>query len=780
MSDAAATRLTGTSVRRVEDQRILTGRGRYADDLRIPGCLEAAFVRSSIPHARITSVDVERARAIPGVVAVLTATDIGRVVSPLQGPPLGDFVPESFPVLAIDRVRFVGDPVAVVIAEDRYVAEDARDSVEIEYDPLPLVGTMDDALDPDLPPLFDEVGSNVVYREHRDFGDPGHAFANAGRVLTDTFRGHRVTHVPMEGRAGIADFDPSSGALTYHAGTQAPHGLRRHLSKRLGIGLDKVRVLTTDVGGAFGQKVMPCREDFAAAAASKVLGRPVRWSDDRIENLATAGHARDDRLTISIHYDDDGTLVGLDVDMTIDSGAYPYVSVPRAVFGWMARTLMPAPYRIRHLRWKLTVVATNKASYAAYRGPWASEAMVRESMIDRVARDLGIEPAAVRRQNLLTPEEQPLNLITGPTLEGASSLQSIERALELVDLEAFRRDQEQARGAGRVLGIGFATYIEPAPGPPDWFPALGIKGYGGERATAWLEGDGRLTVATPQAPNGQGHETTLAQVAATEFGVPFEQVRVLHGDTSVTPFGLMGTGGSRAAMMATGAVLHATRAVKEHALDLAADMLEIAPTDLEIKDGLVMPLGVPSRAITLAELGERAWLAPPEGVEPGLRSASRFTEFRGGGWSGGTHVCVVDVHVETGQVEILRYLVVEDCGLMINPAIVEGQIRGGVAQGIGIALYEAAVYDEDGNFVTGTFMDYLVPTAMEIPTIEIDHLENEPLHEVDYRGVGEGGTIAAVPAVMNAVADALGGIPISELPLTPERVLELAASLATR
>jgi len=771
MSTPAAGRFVGQSVVRVEDERILTGRGRFIDDLRLPGMVHAAFLRSNVAHARIAALDVSQALEMPGVVAIITAADLAGVVHPMQiGPEAVGLARPVFTALATDRVRYIGDPVALVVADSRYTAEDARDAIIVEYDPLDPITTIAQAEDPALPPLFDDLDSNVFYRESRDFGDPDAAFAGA-RVVRETFSPQRVAHVPMECRGGLADHDAGTGQLTYHATTQAPHTLRMLLGALLGQPAERLRVITPDVGGAFGQKAPVCREDLAVCAASRLLGRPVKWIEDRVENMTSASHARSEIVEIEAAVDDDGRIRGLAVNMRLDQGAYPTLPFPSSIFGQIVRTMITGPYRIENVRWQHSVLATNKASYGFYRGPWAVESLVREVLIDMIARELRIDPVEIRRRNLLAPEDQPRKMATGPTLEGVTSLAQLERALELVGYEDFRAQQQRARAQGRLLGLGLAVYIEPAPGPPDFFAAIGSP-LGGERAHARLEIDGHLTVVTSQAPHGQSHQTTIAQVAASELGVPLEHVRVVYGDTQVTPFSLIGTGGSRAATMASGSALHATRQVKEKVLDMAGGMLEISPGDLEITDAVVAPKGDPGRGIPLAQVAMASYFMTPDGEEEGLRSTVVFNE-PPGGWSGGTHVCIVEVDPQTGAVEILRYLVVEDCGDLINPAIVDGQVRGGVAQGIGLALLENALYDDDGNFLAGTFMDYLLPTAMEIPAIEIEHIHGPKLDEVNYKGVGEGGTIAAPPTVVNAVADALGGVRINTLPLTPERVLDL-------
>jgi carbon-monoxide dehydrogenase large subunit len=772
MSSVGAARFVGQSVARIEDGRILTGRGRYMDDIVLPGMLEGAFLRSDVGHARIASVDAEDARSMPGVVAIITAAELEGVVSPLQIPAeIPNYLRPVFRALADDKVRYAGDPVAFVVAESRYLAEDARDAIEVEYEPLEAVITMEQAADPEIPPLFDDVDSNVIYTEAMNFGEPDAAFAEAPRVISAMIDSGRVTQVPMEGRGGVADYRVGTDELTYHAGSQAPHALRQTLAGLLGHPAERVRVVIPDIGGAFGQKAGLSREDLVVCAAAKILGRPVKWVEDRVENLASAGQAREETIEIGAAVKDDGTILALDVKMRLNQGAYPVFGTPSPLFGWIARTMIGNAYRINDMRWSLDVYASNKASYNAYRGPWAAETLAREILVERIAHELGLDPVDVRRRNLLTLDEQPRKMMTGPTIEGVAALPTLERAVELIDYDGFREEQRRAREQGRLLGVGFSTYIEPAPGPPDFWAAIGFP-IGPERAVARLEPDGHLTVMTTQAPHGQSHETTIAQVAATEFGVPMSHVRVLYGDTSAVPYSFLGTGGSRAATMASGSALHATRAVKEKALAYAGNMLEAAPEDLEIIEARVQVKGDPNSSLSLSDLAQAVYFLPPEGEEPDLRSSYLFTA-PPGGFSGGTHVCFVEIDRETGVIRIPRYEVVEDCGSLINPAIVDGQVRGGVAQGIGIALYEQARYNEEGTFVSSTFLDYLVPTAMEIPTIGIEHFESPAMDEVNYRGVGEGGTIAAPAAVLNAVSDALAGARVEQLPLTPDRVMAL-------
>jgi carbon-monoxide dehydrogenase large subunit len=742
------------------------------DDIVLPGMLEGVFVRSDLAHARITSINVERARSMPGVVAVITAAELEGVVAPQQvAAPIPNYLRPVFSVLADHKVRYAGDPVAFVVAESRYLAEDARDAIEVDYEPLETVVTMAQAADPALPALFDDVGSNIMYSEEMMFGEPDAAFADADRIVSATIESGRVTQVPMEGRGGVAEYRAGTEELTYHAGCQAPHNLRQALSSALGHPVDRIRVVIPDIGGAFGQKASPTREDLVVCAAAMVLGRPVKWVEDRIENLSAASHAREETMEVAAAVKNDGTILGLDVKMRLNQGAYPLLGTPSPVFPWVVRTMIANAYRIESMRWSVGMYASNKATYGAYRGPWAAETLAREILIDRIAYELGLDPVDVRRRNLLTLEEQPRKMMSGPTIDGITNLATLDRAVEVIEYDRFRLEQRRARERGRLLGVGLSTYIEPAPGPPDFFAAIGFE-IGGERAVARLERDGHLTVLTTQAPHGQSHETTIAQIAATEFGVPMSHVRVVYGDTSVVPYSMLGTGGSRAATMASGSTLHATRAVKQKVLAYAATMMEISPDDLEIHDARVRVKGDPTSGMGLGDLAQAVYHAPPEGEEPDLRTTAEFDPPRGG-FSGGTHVCFVEVDPETGAVQILRYEVVEDCGSLINPAIVDGQIRGGIAQGIGIALYEHARYNDDGAFVSSTFVDYLVPTAMEIPAIGIEHFESPSMDEVNYRGVGEGGAIAAPAAVLNAVSDALGGARVEQVPLTPDRVMAL-------
>lgn len=747
---------------------MLVGAGSFVDDITPERVTHASFVRSPYAHASVRTVDASEARDCKGVVAVLTANEVDAVAQPLSVADLPPFLP-----LAGDTVRHVGDPVGLVIADSLYLAEDAAASLEINYEPLPAITTIEQALDPAGPRLFRELPSNVVFSASSTYGDVDGAFAGADTTIGETFRQQRCAAVPMEGRGGIATFDSVARSLTYLASTQNPHGLRLSLAAALDLPVQSVKVVSADVGGGFGQKMVLYREDVAVCVAAMLVGRPVKWVEDRTENMTASGHARDDVVELEAAVLKDGTILGLRGAITLDQGAYAVFPLPSSAFTAHVRALLPDCYRIPAFAFDETVVATTKPSYVPYRGPWASAPWSREVLLDLVARDLGLEPSQVRLRNLIAVEEQPARMITGASLERASARTTLTELLDVVRLEEFRTRQADARERGRLLGLGLATFIEPAPGPQDLAEATGLP-VPPERAAARLEPDGRLTVLTAQHPQGQGHETTLAQVAADAFGIPFDHVRVVHGDTRETPFSALGTSGSRAATRATGATQDAVQELRRRALEIAGSLLETASDDLEITDGVVMTKGVPRRELSLADVAHAAYLGAPHlpaGHQVGALEAARTFEEPPGGWTSATHCCIVEVCPETCLVRILRYVVAHDCGEMINPAIVAGQVHGGVAQGIGAALLEEAVYDEEGNPLAAQMLDYLLPGAVEIPPIELLHIESPPVAHLDIRGVGEGGAIGAPPAVTNAVADALG-VAFSKLPLTPSRIFE--------
>jgi carbon-monoxide dehydrogenase large subunit len=771
MAQPVAQRYVGESVKRSEDKRILTGTGSYVDDVSLPGMLYAAFLRSPTAHASITSIDVTEARALPGVVGIWTGEEMQALLSP-DAPSLGIFgpAPVKFSLLASDKVRLVGDPIAIVVAETRYIAEDAIELIEVDYDDLDPIASSDDALNDSLTPIFEDLGSNVMITTNNTHGDLDAVFARADRVIATKVDQHRHQNVPMECRGIVADFNPETEFLTIYGSNQGVGLGQMTMAAQLGLDSANIRVLCGDIGGSFGLKIGTSREEIATAAASRALGRPVKWIEDRNENLSASGQAREETLAVEAAVTNEGEILGMKVRMVCDTGAYPGMG---AMLGGIVESMLPGPYKMSALQFEFVAAVTNKAQYVAYRGPWAAETFMRERLTDIVAREIGIEPLEARRRNIDFQGDSPGTMATGRTLASVTVRESLERVAELIDLPTFRERQAAARAEGRHLGIGMASYIEAAPGP------RGNGGLGNETMRMRLEDDGTLTVFTAQMPHGQSHETTLAQIAADEFGVPFEQVHVVAGDSAQVPFGF--TGGSRAATMAGGAAVHTARDLKQKVLDVASHLLEASAADLEIVDGQVGVKGVPVSARPLAEIvaASRSGEGVPADVDATLEITRNYDGGQGG-WSGGTHCAIVEVDTETGLVEIERYIVVEDCGKLINPAVVNGQIRGGVAQGIGAVLLERSAYDENAQFLAGTFMDYLLPTATEVPRIEIHHLETVPLDpDVNFRGVGEGGMIVSPATIVNAIEDALApfGVQITEQHLPPLRILELIGAL---
>jgi aerobic carbon-monoxide dehydrogenase large subunit len=787
VTDLIGARSVGARVKRAEDPRILTGRGRYIDDVVLPDMLHAAFMRSTVPHGRLTSIDVSEARALPGVVAVFTGDDIAARTNPGQaGSVIGmNMMPgmasPSYYSLATDRVRFVGDPIALVVAESRYIAEDAIELIVEEYEPLEPIVSYADALDPSKPAIFEEIGDNIAMRGEMAIGDIDAAFAKADRIVTATIEVHRHQNVPMEGRGSIASWDATEGMLTIHTSTQSPHMIRMLMPPQINVPMDKIRVISGDVGGAFGLKTGLFREDVALAAATIELGRPVKWIEDRIEHLSSSGQAREEMAELEAAVMDDGLLVGVRMKVQLNSGAYPCDPFPGAMYAGSVSGSFQGPTRIEAIAATTVSVFSNKATYVAYRGPWATADFMRERLLDIIAREVGIDPIDVRRRNYVVRDEAPLTMLTGQSFDGVTVHEALDQAAEILDWAGFRARQVAARAEGRYLGLGIASYLESAPGPRN--PEVDDQAggiMGAETTLVSVLPDGSIDIITQQHPHGQGHETTLAQVASDELGVPFESIHVRYGDTDFTPVALVATGGSRAATMANGAVLHGARELRGKILSIASDLLEASAEDLDIAGSTVFVKGTPGIGLPLAEIARIVAEEPgrvPEGTE--LKVTRSFAGGRGG-WSGGTHCCVVEVDIETGLVHIERYVVVEDCGLPVNPAIVEGQIRGGVAQAIGAVLLERSAYGDDGQFLASTFMDYLLPTTTVVPNFEIHHVQSilrDP--DVNFRGVGEGGMIVAPATITNAIEDALYplGVRVREQHLPPYRLLQLLGTI---
>ena len=763
---AGAGRFVGARVQRAEDPRLITGSGRYVDDIRLPRMLHAAFVRSPHAHARVTGIDTSAAAAIPGVAAILTAADLnGETTGPLWSYRSERTPFPAINVLAADEVCYAGDPVAIVVATDRYVAEDAAELVDVHYEPLPAVVGRTYALS-DEALAHTSLETNLAWSAATPL-DPelDAAFAASAHVFTQTIHQQRYTQVPMEPRSVVADWRPG-GQLHVHMASQVPHQDRRNFSTALGVPEQDVRVTTHDVGGGFGQKLFTGREPIAVAQASRRLGCPVKWIEDREENLRAASHARDEELTIKVGVDDEGVIQALYGEALVDMGAMPFL--PGAAPAVLALALLPGPYRVDRYGWRGRSVFTNTSGLGAYRGPWLMETVGREIMLDIVARGIGLDPAELRRRNILRPQDLPYVTATGREYDYMTPEAAFEAALEAADYDGFRERQRRARDEGRHLGIGISSYVE---------PTAGSAGGGRiEVATIRVEPSGKINLLMGTGSHGQSLETTMPQVVADQLGVPLEDVRLIQGDTESAPYG-HGTHGSRSAVVAGNAARASAVRLREKIFALAGHLLEAAPEDLEIEAGVISVIGAPSSQITLAQVAHAAYNAPddlPEGIEPGLENTSRFIA-PPVTYANATHVCTCEVNIATGEVTLLDYVVAGDCGVIINPNVVEGQIAGGVAQGIGGALLEHFVYDEAGNPLTTTFKDYLLPTTADVPDIRYVHLETPGPTPGGHKGIGEGGAIGSPPAVVNAVADALAplGVRVTEPPLSPPRVLAL-------
>src|SRR5579862_7024308 len=602
--------------------------------------LHAAFVRSHHAHARLLGVDTTAALRAPGVVAVFTDAELRELADDIQPSQMANLIAPAYPALARGIVRMVGEPVAMVVAETRYHAEDGAELVSVDYEPLPAVVDMYAALGPGAPLVFEEAGTNLLHHSVTTYGDPGAAFATAAHVVTAVFRQHRHANVPMEGHGGAALYDPASGELEYHASHQNPHALRVWLTRLLHHTANRVRVRCGDIGGAFGQKGHLGREDVAVCAAALALGRPVKWVEDRAENLVAGGQAREEDLHVRAAVDADGTVRALDVHMVLDQGSYPMCGFASVGYTNLVRALVPAAYRVEHLRFEASVVATNKATYVPYRGPWEAETWLRERMLDVVARAVGLDPVEVRARNLR--DEFPARMCTGPELIGITQRQTMASAVALVDYDGWRAKARARAGAGtgalpgqaaapwpresgRYLGIGVANYVEPAPLAPSVVQAMAgtVAPRTVQQARARLEPDGSVTVWTSQQPHGQGHETTLAQLAADALGVGLERVTIVHGDTSETPFNMVGTGGSRAATLATGAVTGAVGELRRKMLAVASRLLEIDAGDLAWAEGRATAAGAPSLDVPIERIAQAVYLTPALALEdaaPGLEA----------------------------------------------------------------------------------------------------------------------------------------------------------------
>ncbi len=771
-------KLFGASVRRKEDPRFLRGEGRYVDDIKLPGMLHAAFVRSPHGHARILSVKTDAARRLAGVAHVFAFADLERWMKPL---PLFGAVPpglaarvdvtmKQVPQLALarDRVLFVGEIVAMVLATSRAVAEDGCELVDVEYDPLPAVADMVGASEPGALVLHPEWGDNVAVRFVTGFGDADAAFREADVTARERFSIQRYVGMPIETRGAIASWDPRDGTLTTWNATQVVHFVQQGLVAALGLPPHKIRVIAPDVGGGFGTKANGYPEDLLIPAAAIAARRPVKWTEDRREHMMAAAHARHQVHDIEIAARRDGTMLAVRDRIWLDLGAYNSWGI---VLPYNTVAHLLGPHRIPNFSVECRAVVTNKTPNAPYRGAGRPETVfAMDRIVDCLARELRMDPAELRRKNYLTAADMPYELDI-PYRDGNRLVYDsgdfragLEAALSAIDYEALRAEQAALRATGIHRGIGISGYVE----------GTAIGPY--EGAVVRLDASGRAVVATGACCQGQGHETSFAQIAADALGVPFDWVTVVGGDTAAIPFGV-GTFASRSAVNAGSSIHVAAGKVRDKVAEAAAALLEAAPADIEIADGVVSVKGAPASSVPLARVIQAAL---PTFARPGVASpdfeATVYHHQPTVTYTSAVHVAHVEVDTGTGAVRLLRYLVAHDCGKVINPVIVEGQIHGGVAQGVGGALLEEMVYDEQGQLLTGTFMDYLVPTAMELPPIETVHLEYpSPRNPLGLKGIGEGGAISPPAAIANAVEDALSpfGARVTRTPLGPSVVLGL-------
>ncbi len=773
----AVTRLFGASVKRREDPRLITGKGAFTDDVKLPGMLHMVVLRSPYGHARITRLDVSRARAHPGVRAVFTGHDLA---GKLQAIPCAWLVPDSglkvptYAALATDRVRFTGDGVAAVVAETPEIAHDALDLIEVEYEPLPVVVNQEQAMEPGAPQLHDDVPGNVAFHWHLAHGDADGALRGAEVVIKQRFIQQRLVPSAMEPRSAVAQWVPGADELVLWNTSQNPHIVRLLLAGTLGVPEHKIRVIARDVGGGFGSKIPFYPGDALTAFAAKEIGAPVKWTEDRRENFVATIHGRDQIQDVELAARRDGTVTGLRVRALANMGAYLSTAAP-GVPTWLFGCIVPGCYAIQDYSCDVYGVFTNTTPTDAYRGAGRPEAAyLIERMMDLLAAELGMDPAEVRRRNFIPADAFPYANAGGLEYDSGNYLGTLEKAMELVDYPALRLEQRRLRQQGRYLGIGLSTYVELCGlAPSKAAGAMGFQGGLWESATVRMLATGKVVVLTGTSPHGQGEETTFAQLVGQELGVPIEDVDVVHGDTGAVQMG-MGTYGSRSTAVGGTAILLATRKINEKAKRLAAHLLEAAPDDIVADQGQFYVKGSPNRTHSIQEIALQANVAwnLPEGMTPGLEE-SQFYDPTNLTFPFGAHVCVVEVDAETGEVKILRYTAVDDVGPVINPMIVDGQVHGGIAQGIGQALYEHAIYDEGGQLITGSFADYCVPNAVEIPSFETARTETPCPHNLTgIKGVGETGTIASSQAVVNAVVDALAplGVRNIDMPLTPERV----------
>ena len=769
--------LFGSAIKRREDPRLITGAATYVDDVKLPGLTYAAILRSPYAHARITSIDVSAARQAPGVVAVYTGADIKDKVVPVPcawNVPNCDLKVPPHPLLSYDKVRYVGDGVAMVVAESRAAARDAVDLIDVDYDTLQGGVDPEKMAQPGAPQLHTEVPNNVAFTWVVAGGDAEQAFRSAEVTVKQRIVQQRLLPTAMECRAAVASYNRGSGQLTLWATSQNPHIHRFLCSVMLKLPEHRIRVIAPEVGGGFGSKIPAYADEALVAFAAMNLGRPVKWAEDRSENYKATIHGRDHIEYVELAGTKDGQITALRTKVYAGLGAYASTAgpgIPTILHG----LVYSGAYQIPNILGTVHGVYTSSTPVDAYRGAGRPEAAyLIERLVDIYARKIGVDPVAVRRKNYIPSDKFPYATATGITYDSGNYEPALDKALKILDYEAFRRQQQEGRREGRYLGVGIVSYIEICGSGPS--QVAGATGFGGgqyDSAIVRVYPTGMVRVYIGASPHGQGEETTFAQIVAEEFGYPIENVEIVHGDTETTPQG-WGTYGSRTTAVCGSAVKVAAERVKEKAKKIAAHLLEANEQDIEWKDDAFRVRGSREQAKTFGEVALMANVGwnMPAGVEPGLE-ATAFFDPSNFVYPFGSHVCTVEVDAETGAVKILRYIAVDDCGRHINPMIVEGQMHGGIVQGLGEGLQEIAVYDDDGQLITGTMMDYAVPRASQMPHLELDHtVTPSPVNPLGVKGCGEAGTIASAACLVNAVCDALAplGIVHIDKPLTPARV----------
>lgn len=775
------TRYAGTPVRRTEDPRLLAGRGEYVDDVTVPKMIEAAVLRSPEAHARILSIDTSAARALPGVFDVITGADLAAVAGqqPVIWFPIPDQRIAKTHALATDRVRWVGQAVAAVVAVDRYVAEDALELIDVEYEPLPVVADLDAALAPDAPRLYDDWPDNVSGSLTYTFGEPDEAFAAADVVVKESFNHGRAFGCPLEPRGAIVDWDAFSDTIDVWLSTQSPNLARDLLSEVLGVPVHKIRVRTPNLGGGFGNKFDFYGEEIIAAVLSRRTGRPVKLIEDRRDSFFATSHSRDQRLDFEMALTNDGTIVGLrGISYGVLGGALGTVGSGPP---WASVLTCMGPYKIPNLDVTVKAVMTNRSPYGSYRGWGVPKGnIVHERLIEIAARELGVDRAEIRRKNFPAPEEFPHFSGVAFTYDSGRYADCLDLAMSKIEELGWRERQAQARAEGRSVGIGYSFHVEPsAYGPSRILNLVGLAHSGFDEVTLRMDSIGKVTVYSGQINMGQGTHTIYAQLAADSLGVPMDDIVVVTGDTDSCPYTGYGTGGSRAAPLGGAAIIRAGERLRAKLLRIGAQLLEASPDDMEIVDGVLSVRGAPGRSVTTRDIGDAAYRRLldrlPEGEMPTLEEVDVFDP-PNMATSYGCTALLAEVDRETGMVSLIDCLQAHDCGTVINPMLVDGQLAGGLAQALGGALLEELIYDDEGQLRTASFMDYLLPTAMEIPPFHFYHQET-PAPDIPggIKGVGEAGTIAGVSLVGSAIDDALSdlGVTVTRFPVTPPRLLDL-------